>query len=170
MGSDEDWEDATNGLKAALEEPEHALHRQRGRRRVLRPEDRLPPARTVIGRTWQCGTIQLDFQMPLNVRPGIYRPRTAQKQRPIMIHRVVLRLHRALHRHPDRALRRQVPDLAGSRAGEGAARVRQEPRLCPQGVRGAEEHRRACRAGRPQREDRLQDSFRPVRLIACPTC
>ena len=30
-----------------------------------------------LGRTWQCGTIQLDFQMPLNFEPGIHRPRTA---------------------------------------------------------------------------------------------
>lgn len=65
MGSDEDWEAATNGLIKAFEKLNQPVYRQRGRRRILRPEDRLP-SRDSLGRTWQCGTIQLDFQMPLN--------------------------------------------------------------------------------------------------------
>ena len=44
--------------------------------------------RDSLGRTWQCGTIQLDFQMPLNVRAWSTWPRTAASKRPIMIHRV----------------------------------------------------------------------------------
>lgn len=86
MGSDEDWEAATNGLKNALEmlglpytinEGDGAFY---GPKIDFHLEDSL-------GRTWQCGTIQLDFQMPLNF--GLeYVDEHGEKQRPIMIHRV----------------------------------------------------------------------------------
>lgn len=86
MGSDEDWEAATNGLKGALEllnlpytvnEGDGAFY---GPKIDFHLEDSL-------GRTWQCGTIQLDFQMPLNF--GLeYIDEHGKAQRPIMIHRV----------------------------------------------------------------------------------
>ena len=87
MGSDEDWEAATNGLKNALEklglpytinEGDGAFY---GPKIDFHLEDSL-------GRTWQCGTIQLDFQMPLNFELE-YVDEKGEKQRPIMIHRVV---------------------------------------------------------------------------------
>ncbi len=86
MGSDEDWEAATNGLKTALEklglpytvnEGDGAFY---GPKIDFHLEDSL-------GRTWQCGTIQLDFQMPINFNLE-YVDETGTKQRPIMIHRV----------------------------------------------------------------------------------
>ena len=86
MGSDEDWDAATSGLKQALEllhlpytinEGDGAFY---GPKIDFHLEDSL-------GRTWQCGTIQLDFQMPLNF--GLeYIDEKGEKQRPIMIHRV----------------------------------------------------------------------------------
>jgi threonyl-tRNA synthetase len=86
MGSDEDWESATNGLKTALDnlglnyvinEGDGAFY---GPKIDFHLEDSL-------GRTWQCGTIQLDFQMPINF--GLeYVDENGEKQRPIMIHRV----------------------------------------------------------------------------------
>ena len=86
MGSDEDWEAATNGLKTALEklglpytinEGDGAFY---GPKIDFHLEDSL-------GRTWQCGTIQLDFQMPLNF--GLeYVDENGKMQRPIMVHRV----------------------------------------------------------------------------------
>ncbi len=86
MGSDEDWEAATNGLITALEkiglpyvinEGDGAFY---GPKIDFHLEDSL-------GRTWQCGTIQLDFQMPLNF--GLeYTAENGQKERPIMVHRV----------------------------------------------------------------------------------
>jgi len=86
MGSDEDWEAATEGLKNALEklglpyiinEGDGAFY---GPKIDFHLEDSL-------GRTWQCGTIQLDFQMPINF--GLeYVDENNEKQRPIMIHRV----------------------------------------------------------------------------------
>ena len=86
MGSDEDWEAATNGLKNALEalglpytinEGDGAFY---GPKIDFHLEDSL-------GRTWQCGTIQLDFQMPLNFELE-YVDEKSERQRPIMIHRV----------------------------------------------------------------------------------
>ena len=86
MGSDEDWEAATNGLRGALEklglpyiinEGDGAFY---GPKIDFHLED-------CLGRTWQCGTIQLDFQMPLNFNLE-YVDEHGEKQRPIMIHRV----------------------------------------------------------------------------------
>ena len=86
MGSDEDWEAATNGLRGALEklglpyiinEGDGAFY---GPKIDFHLED-------CLGRTWQCGTIQLDFQMPLNFNLE-YIDEHGEKQRPIMIHRV----------------------------------------------------------------------------------
>ena len=86
MGSDEDWDAATNGLKSALEalglnyivnEGDGAFY---GPKIDFHLEDSL-------GRTWQCGTIQLDFQMPINFELE-YTNASGEKERPIMIHRV----------------------------------------------------------------------------------
>ena len=87
IGSDEDWELATNGLKAALEklglpyvvnEGDGAFY---GPKIDFHLEDS-------IGRTWQCGTIQLDFQLPQRFNAE-YTGADGEKHRPIMIHRVV---------------------------------------------------------------------------------
>ena len=87
MGSDEDWEMATNGLKSALDglgidyvvnEGDGAFY---GPKIDFHLEDSL-------GRTWQCGTIQLDFQLPLRFEAE-YVGEDGAKHRPIMIHRVV---------------------------------------------------------------------------------
>ncbi len=86
MGSDEDWEAATEGLKNALEKlgMDYIINEGDGAFYGPKIDFHL---RDSIGRTWQCGTIQLDFQMPLNF--GLeYVDEQGQKQRPIMIHRV----------------------------------------------------------------------------------
>jgi threonyl-tRNA synthetase len=86
MGSDEDWEAATNGLKAALEKIGLPYIINEGDGAFYGPKIDFH-LRDSIGRTWQCGTIQLDFQMPLNF--GLeYTDENNEKQRPIMIHRV----------------------------------------------------------------------------------
>lgn len=87
MGSDEDWENATSGLKDAIEamkipyivnEGDGAFY---GPKLDFHLEDS-------IGRTWQCGTIQLDFQLPQ--RFGLeYVGSDGQRHNPIIIHRVV---------------------------------------------------------------------------------
>ena len=86
MGSDEDWEDATNGLKAALEKLEMPYTINEGDGAFYGPKIDFH-LRDCLGRTWQCGTIQLDFQMPLNFNLE-YTAEDGSKKRPIMIHRV----------------------------------------------------------------------------------
>ena len=86
MGSDEDWEAATNGLKGALEKLglEYTVNEGDGAFYGPKIDFHLEDC---LGRTWQCGTIQLDFQMPLNFELE-YVDEHGQNQRPIMIHRV----------------------------------------------------------------------------------
>ncbi len=86
MGSDEDWEAATNGLKTALEKLEMPYVINEGDGAFYGPKIDFH-LEDSLGRTWQCGTIQLDFQMPLNFNLE-YTDEKGEKARPIMIHRV----------------------------------------------------------------------------------
>jgi len=86
MGSDEDWEAATNGLKRALDDMQLEYKINEGDGAFYGPKIDFH-LEDSIGRTWQCGTIQLDFQMPLNFELE-YTDENGGKQRPIMIHRV----------------------------------------------------------------------------------
>ena len=86
MGSDEDWEAATNGLKDALEKLglDYIINEGDGAFYGPKIDFHLEDS---LGRSWQCGTIQLDFQMPINFQLE-YVDETGAKKRPIMIHRV----------------------------------------------------------------------------------
>ncbi len=86
MGSDEDWEAATNGLIAALNKIGLDYIVNEGDGAFYGPKIDFH-LRDSLGRTWQCGTIQLDFQMPQNF-DLTYVDEKGEKQRPIMIHRV----------------------------------------------------------------------------------
>ena len=85
MGSDEDWERAEAGLKEALEAlgVDYILNEGDGAFYGPKIDFHLTDC---LGRTWQCGTIQLDFQLPLNFQLE-YTGADGQKHRPIMIHR-----------------------------------------------------------------------------------
>lgn len=88
MGSDELWEKATQGLIDALEEVDMPYTVNPGDGAFYGPkidyhlEDSL-------GRTWQCGTIQLDFQMPEKF-DMTYIGEDGEKHRPVMVHRAIL--------------------------------------------------------------------------------
>ena len=86
MGSDEDWELATAGLKGALDELglNYVINEGDGAFYGPKIDFHLVDA---IGRTWQCGTIQLDFQLPQRFELE-YNGADGEKHRPIMIHRV----------------------------------------------------------------------------------
>ncbi|MBR2339990.1 MAG: threonine--tRNA ligase [Clostridia bacterium] len=86
MGSDEDWEAATNGLIGALNKLGMPYVLNEGDGAFYGPKIDFH-LEDCLGRTWQCGTIQLDFQMPLNFELE-YTDEKGEKQRPIMIHRV----------------------------------------------------------------------------------
>lgn len=86
MGSDEDWELATNGLRNALEEMGLDYIVNEGDGAFYGPKIDFH-LRDSIGRTWQCGTIQLDFQLPQRFEAE-YVAEDGTKKRPIMIHRV----------------------------------------------------------------------------------
>lgn len=87
MGSDEDWEMATNALKDALDELglDYVINEGDGAFYGPKIDFHLTDA---IGRTWQCGTIQLDFQLPQRFELE-YVGEDGEKHRPIMIHRVI---------------------------------------------------------------------------------
>ncbi len=87
MGSEEDWERATNALKQALESKgmDYKINEGDGAFYGPKIDFHLEDS---IGRTWQCGTIQLDFQMPERFDLTYVGP-DGEKHRPVMIHRVV---------------------------------------------------------------------------------
>ena len=86
MGSDEDWEMATEALRGALDDLGLPYVVNEGDGAFYGPKiDFL--LEDSIGRTWQCGTIQLDFQLPLRFNCE-YIGADGEKHRPIMIHRV----------------------------------------------------------------------------------
>ena len=86
MGSDEDWENATNALIGALDKLGRKYQINEGDGAFYGPKIDFHLV-DAIGRTWQCGTIQLDFQMPQRFELE-YTGADGQKHRPIMIHRV----------------------------------------------------------------------------------
>ena len=86
MGSDEDWTAAEAGLKTALEElgMEYEVNEGDGAFYGPKIDFHLNDS---LGRTWQCGTVQLDFQMPQNFDLE-YTDADGSKKRPVMLHRV----------------------------------------------------------------------------------
>ena len=86
MGSDEDWELATNSLQGALDDLglDYVINEGDGAFYGPKIDFHLVDA---IGRTWQCGTIQLDYQLPQRFELE-YIGADGEKHRPIMIHRV----------------------------------------------------------------------------------
>ena len=86
MGSDEDWEMATSALQGALDDLglDYVINEGDGAFYGPKIDFHLEDS---IGRTWQCGTIQLDFQLPLRFNCE-YIGADGEKHRPIMIHRV----------------------------------------------------------------------------------
>ncbi|MGN0517288.1 MAG: threonine--tRNA ligase [Acutalibacteraceae bacterium] len=86
MGSDEDWENAEKGLIGALDALNMPYTINEGDGAFYGPKIDFH-LEDSLGRTWQCGTIQLDFQMPINFNLE-YTDENGTKQRPIMIHRV----------------------------------------------------------------------------------
>jgi threonyl-tRNA synthetase len=88
MGSGEIWEKATSALKGALKEQGIAYEINEGEGAFYGPKIDFH-IKDCLGRSWQCGTIQLDFAMPegLDIE---YVGKDGKKHRPVMIHRAIL--------------------------------------------------------------------------------
>jgi threonyl-tRNA synthetase len=87
IGSDEQWETATNGLASALDAYGHEYDLNEGDGAFYGPKIDLH-IKDALGRTWQCGTIQLDMSLPERFNL-YYIEKDNEKHRPIMIHRTV---------------------------------------------------------------------------------
>lgn len=87
MGSDEAWEAATSALEKAMQEKgmDYKINPGDGAFYGPKIDFHLEDS---LGRTWQCGTIQLDFQMPAKFEIS-FVGEDGQKHQPVMIHRVV---------------------------------------------------------------------------------
>ena len=87
MGSDEDWQMAESALKKALEDENIPYALNEGDGAFYGPKIAFH-IKDCLGRQWQCGTIQLDFQMPERF-DLTYIGEDGEKHRPVMLHRVI---------------------------------------------------------------------------------
>ena len=88
MGSDKIWQKATNSLKEALKKKKIDFAINKGQGAFYGPKIDFH-LKDCLGRTWQCGTIQLDFIMPEKF-DLFYIDKKGKKQRPVMLHRTIL--------------------------------------------------------------------------------
>ena len=144
LGTHEQWDRAEAALHEALEANGLPYELEAGRRRLLRAEDRLPRRATRSAASWQIATMQLDlpccrerFDLEYVGADGAGQAAGGDPPRH-------LRLVRALHRHPDRALRGRVPDLAGAGAGARCCRSPRSSPSTPATVRERAARRAAC--------------------------
>ena len=121
-----------------------------------------------IGRSWQLGTVQLDYVMPERFEPDLHR-RRQRRPPPGDDPPRADGLLRALHRHPDRALRGRVPALARARPGARAAARRPPRRLRPRG-RGARSGRPGCARSSTTAPSRSGARSARRSCARCPTC
>jgi len=87
IGTDEQWDTATSGLRAALESYGREYRINEGDGAFYGPKIDLH-IKDALGRTWQCGTVQLDMSLPERF-DLTYVAKDNEKRRPIMIHRVI---------------------------------------------------------------------------------
>lgn len=87
IGSDEDWEIATNGLKEALDEWGHPYHINEADGAFYGPKIEIH-IKDALGRSWQCGTVQLDMANPESFDLQ-YVDSDGLHKRPVMIHRAI---------------------------------------------------------------------------------
>ncbi len=87
IGSDQDWEHATSALKAALDEMGHAYQINEGGGAFYGPKIDIH-IRDALERSWQCGTVQVDFSLPEKFDLE-YIASNGSRQRPAMIHRAL---------------------------------------------------------------------------------
>ena len=158
IGTDEMWDRAEAALEAGARARRLRVRRQRGRRRLLRPEDRRSTCATRSNRSWQLGTVQLDYNFPERFDLTYTGADNAEHQ-PAMIHRALVgsfeRFIGILLEHtggelplwlaPAQAAVLPLADRHNDYAGEVAAALRagglRARRRRPHGVRRAQDPR-----------------------------
>lgn len=130
IGSDEMWEHATNSLMEACKQHNLDYEINEGDGAFYGPKIDIK-VKDAIGRTWQCSTVQVDFNFPERF-DLTYRTADNTEERPWMLHRAIS-VDRALLRHPHRALQWCAAALARSGAG-GAVAAGRPPSRCVQGI------------------------------------
>ncbi len=155
VGAPEQWDRAEEACLAAAQTLGVPFTREPGEAAFYGPKIDFV-VKDVIGREWQLGTVQVDYQLPQRFDLS-YVGSDNKPHRPVMIHRAPLRLHGALHRRADRAFRRCVSALALAGPGGGAHHqravrgLRKRSGKRPQGGRPA--RRSPLRPGENRRED-----------------
>ena len=167
IGTVEQWEHNQDILKEAITEMGKDFEVNEGDGAFYGPKLDFHLADS-LGRTWQCGTVQLDMPAARAVRAGVHR-RGRPEAPPRHAPPGGAGQHRAVYRRDHRALCRCFPRLAGPCAGEGAARDR--PRF---GVRQEHLRQAGCRrlppgGGRPATRRSARRSARPL-WRRCPIC
>ncbi len=155
IGDDAMWDRAEADLRAALEATGKPYELKPGDGAFYGPKIDFDVSDS-IGRKWQLGTIQLDYAAPERF-DLIYVGEDNAEHRPVVIHRAMYGIVRALHRDPDRALRRRVPGLAGARAGAGDSDLGRADRGCPRPRRAARGRGHPHTPRRPARNAQLPD-------------
>ena len=155
VGSEEQWNLATHSLENVLKELNIEYKTIPGEAAFYGPKIDIKLV-DAIGRLWQLSTVQFDFNLPQ--RFGLeYVAEDGTRKQPLMVHRALYRIGRALLRRADRALRGGFPGVALAGAGGDDPH-----RRAPRGVReksggAAQGDRRARRSRCPQRKDERQD-------------
>ena len=171
VGSKEIWDRAESALKAVCESmnlPDMSV--EPGEAAFYGPKADFVVT-DCIGREWQLGTVQLDYNLPSSERFALeYIGADNHPHRPVMIHRAPLGLDGAVCRRVDRALCRGVPPLARAGTGPGAHRERKVGGLWPRGG-GEVEGGRSAGGGRlPGHQAQRQDPRSPGRADPVHVC
>ncbi len=163
VGSAETWQRAEAALESVCRELDLPdLHVERGEAAFYGPKADFVVA-DCIGRDWQLGTVQLDYNLPSRaaVRPGIYRGR--QRAAPAGDDPPgAVRLVRAVRGHADRAFCRGVPAVAGPGAGPGDGRQPKGRGVRPRRPAATGRGRPAGRRRLSGRKDRGQNPRCPI--------
>ena len=158
IGSEEQWDRMEAALATALARAGWDYRVNAGDGAFYAPKIDLHMTDS-IGRGWQMGTIQLDAMMPERF-DATYT--SADDQPGAAVHdppRAVRQL-RALHRHPDRALRRRLPALARAGAGRRAADQRRAGARTPSEVARRAARGRACAPTLDERDEKVGRKIR----------
>jgi threonyl-tRNA synthetase len=121
IGSDKDWEKATEALSRSLEELQIPFQVFEGEGAFYGPKIDVK-LKDALGRSWQCATIQCDFTLPERF-DLYYVDKDGEKKRPVMLHKI--------YRSSDRTLRRGFSCLVIPGSSQGFDYYGSSIRICP---------------------------------------